>query len=136
MKRLSFLIALMIALNWPGPARAEADIYKFCGADRLAYMKAISYNEFSEAHENSQVTFVQFWLGGYTSGISLRDPLCGKRISACIDSTSPNQQLVMLKKKAQNTPEKWGMDHITAIYIFNSFVDPCLKGEIPLKKKK
>ena len=76
------------------------------------------------------------WVLPNTSGISLGNLLCGERISSCMDSTSPEQQLAMLKKKAQDSPEKWGADHYTAWYMFKSFIEPCLKGEIPLKKKK
>ena len=136
MKCLSFFIALLVFLNWSGPARSETDIYKLCVGTRTMHVQSQSYNYFSNLDEFAQISISTYWLLGYSAGISLRNPLCGKRISDCINSTSARQRLEILKKKAYDTPETWGADNYLAVYLLQSFAHPCLQGKIPLNKKK
>lgn len=130
----------MIALNWPEPARAEADISTQCGFGVVGVegysIKALSYNNFMMMPTATKNHFIDFWLSGFLTGLSLKSEICSTRISACIDSTTRPQRLTMLDKEASDSPEKWNVDHYIAWYMLSSFVIPCLKGEIPLKKKK
>ena len=126
----------MIVANFSGPVRAEPDIFKLCVGTRTMHAQSRSYNYFSDLDEFAQAAISTYWLLGYSTGISLRNILCGKRIDDCINSTSVKQRLEMLKKKAYDTPETWGAENYLAVYLLQSFAHPCLKGEIPLNKKK
>ena len=137
MKRLSFLIALMIVLNWSGPARAETSLYEQCkGPDPTMVAAGITYNLYRKMDEIERGNYVNSWLYGFNTGISFFYVACGERIGVCHFSTSRDQRAAMLEKEAKVNPQIWGSSHSTTWYMFKSFVEPCLKGDIPLKKKK
>lgn len=134
MKRLSLIIALMIALNWSGPARAELNLLTQCtGAFTF---KSTTYDRFRKAIDVQQKDIISFWLSGLVTGLSLKSEVCSDRILACMDNTSASQRLAMLEKIAKDSPEKWGAASIFSLYMFDAFVHPCLEGEIPLQEKK
>ena len=133
MKRLSFLIALMIALNWSGPVRSEPDISAQCLA-KTFMTKGISYNDFNRVSLNDRNNYITAWLHGLHAGVGLKNKICSARMTGCLDSTTVNQRLAMLEKAAKDTPENWNEDHGMSSYILKNFVFPCIRGKIPLNK--
>ena len=134
MKRLSLIIALMIALNWSGPATAEINLLTQCIGAFSA--KSVTYNQFRKGVDVQKRDIISFWLSGLVTGLSLKSEVCSDRITDCMDNTSASQRVAMLEKIAKDSPEKWGADHIFSLYMIEAFVVPYLKGEIPLQEKK
>ena len=95
--------------------------------------KSMTYNEIRNDDVMRKGNFITAWLAGFVMGLSARSVDCGNRLSACIDKTSPDQRVVMVDKKANEEPQRWGGDHSFAIFIYAAFVHPCFEGEIPLK---
>lgn len=125
-----FCLVLLLGLM-STPAKAETDMRQQCDNDWLA--KSWSYNQFRQLTPRDKMGLINFWLAGFISGLSLSDVPCSRRISACADSTQPDQQLFMLEKKANDSPERWGENHVVSVFIWTSFVLPCFQGEIALK---
>ncbi len=105
MKRLSFLIALMVFLNWSGPARAEPDISALCVSEYVD-LRGMTYNFFRGMSEQQRINYITSWLQGALTGLSMTRLNCSKIVSSCINSTSQNQRLSILENEAKDSPEQ------------------------------
>ena len=125
-------VMALIMVLWSAPTSAQENIFEKCVGGNNMTFKGIDYNQFRNIDKTGKNNIITWWLSGYSTGLSIKDISCAKRIGKCIDSTSASQRLAMVEKKASEAPHEWGGDHSFPAFIYQSFVVRCLKGEIPL----
>ena len=129
---IGVVLALLVAL-WSQPSLAATNIVKSCSrqGDKTVIPLSISYNHFVSMPTGNKSDYLSAWLQGYATAL---DPnFCSKRVHNCLKSTSMSQRIAMVEKEAAKKLKVWGGGGYLAIFIVNSFVAPCLRGEIPLK---